>query len=64
MMKYLTRSYVEALGLLIQPVVPIPRVAYVGEEAAKPQFDRGVMHDGTLYVDEGDGLCFRRVDRA
>lgn len=68
--KYLTRSYVEWLGL---PLVPFAhrRTGAVscmwGENACLPaagqsRWDDGVVHDGRAYVREPDGLAYVRTE--
>jgi hypothetical protein len=68
--RFLTRSFVEALGLpQLAVVVSTPVAAFVAEGAASPRETRtriepGVKFDGALYVREGDGLAWKRVENA
>ena len=63
--RFLTRNYVEALGL---PVVPLDlgrdqRMVCCREHAPRtPRFVGGVMFNGRGYVREADGLAYRRWD--
>jgi hypothetical protein len=66
--RYLTRSYVEWLGL---PRVPIfkPRntsLVFVGMNDTLPvlpsSYAEGVQRDGVLYEREADGLAYTRLE--
>lgn len=61
---YLTRSYVEWLGLEPFPYYhPDPICIWVGENATKPLLvqgiDTAVVYNHALYLRERDGLAWR-----
>jgi hypothetical protein len=70
MYRYLTKSYVEWLGL--PEVVCIPSLCstavFVPVNAVKPtsyvQFVPGVVYRDRVYVQEADGLCYTRREEA
>lgn len=65
-MKYLTRSYVEALDLPVMPYFVNDRnMVWVSERCLYPrsahQTRLGVEFEGALYLREEDGLAFARA---
>ena len=66
-MKYLTRSYVEWLGLREVPIDKgrDTRVYCCPDHDPRPaRFVRGVQHGGRLYERERDGLAFVALARS
>lgn len=66
-MRFLTRSYVEALGFEKSTTLHTSSIScFVSEDARKPEarveIRECVVVGDRLFVDEGDGLCFRRVE--
>ncbi len=60
-MRYLTRSYVEWLGLELVPlhIGRDTRMLRFGEKH-RPSIVAGVMHEGLGYIREPDGLAYAR----
>lgn len=65
--RYLTKSYVEWLGLKTEPLLDSHAYAsWVSEDAVKPEGARlrtGVRFEGHLYLATEDGLAFDLVER-
>lgn len=66
-MRYLTRSYVEYLGLEVVPILARRNDQMVirpyGEMLPKPShigYAQGVIFNDIPYIREPDGLCFTR----
>lgn len=63
--KYLTKSYVEWLGLETRPYMSGSTTAFIPEDAPKPSssilFRRAVEFEGGTYVESSDGKSFDLV---
>lgn len=60
--RFLTRAFVEVLGLPIESVL-VTR-ARPGSMFRVTRWQYGIRYDGALYVEEDDGLAWKRVENA
>ena len=63
--RYLTRSYVQFLGLEVIPVLAhrtSTARAWIDDVVPRPaqRYDVGVRHEGHLYIRDEDGLAWTR----